>query len=110
MKNYFGYNLKFLRKSFNLSQQAMAEIVGKTFTAVSRWEAGLREPSDKVVQKYAEHFGVSPAELMYRPLDEPVKHEEQSDLFRLLSLVEKMNDKRFACLLAYAEGLVNASL
>lgn len=34
--NYFGHNLKFLRKSFNLSQQQMARIVGKTFTAVSR--------------------------------------------------------------------------
>lgn len=110
MKNYFGYNLKFLRKSFNLSQQQLAEIVGKTFTAVSRWEAGLREPSDKVVQKYREHFGVSPAELMYRPLDERIPAEEQGDLWRLLSLVEKMDQAQFDRLLAYAEGLVHASL
>ena len=41
--NYFGHNLKVLRKSFNLSQQQLARIVGKTFTAVSRWEAGLRD-------------------------------------------------------------------
>ena len=108
--NYFGYNLKFLRKSFQLSQQQMADIVGKTFTAVSRWETGLREPSNKVVQTYREHFGVTPADLMYRPLDQQIRSAGGSDLARLFHYVNEMNEQQFARLLAYAEGLVDAGL
>jgi len=107
--NYFGHNLKFLRKSFNLSQQQMARIVGKTFTAVSRWEAGLREPSNKVVQTYAEHFGLTPADLMYRPIDEQVKIDERSDIFKLLTLVNQMDENQFARLLAFREGLCRST-
>lgn len=110
MNNYFGYNLKYLRKCYNLTQEQLAKISGKSYRAVSRWESGIHEPSDAVVQKFADHFGVSPAELMYKPLDERIPAEEQGDLWRLLSLVEKMDEQQFARLLAYAEGLVHASL
>lgn len=110
MNNYFGYNLRYLRKCYNLTQEQLAKISGKSYRAVSRWESGIHEPSDAVVQKFADHFGLAPADLMYKPLDAAIDPDEQSDLFRLLSLVEKMDDKQFACLLAYAEGLVHASI
>lgn len=107
--NEFGYNLKYLRKCFNLSQEEAARIVGKTYAAVSRWESGIHEPSDEVVKKYRDHFGFSPADLMYRKLDERLPYNEQSDIFKLLTLVEQMDENQFARLLAFREGLCRST-
>lgn len=48
--NYFGYNLKYLRKCYHYSQHKMGEIIGKTYSAISRWESGEREPSNEDVR------------------------------------------------------------
>lgn len=110
MNNYFGYNLKYLRKRFNLTQPDVAEIVKRTAASVSRWESEEIEPSDRIVKKLADHFGLTPAELMYTKLDERLPTSEKSDLFQLLELAEKMDEKQFARLLAYREGLTHAGL
>ena len=108
--NYFSHNLKLLRKWYKLTLKDFEKIVKKSYRTVSRWEAGYFEPADEDIHVICEHFGLTPADLMYRKLDEEVPYDEKSDIFKLISLCEKMNDKQFACLLAYAEGLVNASL
>lgn len=51
MTNYLSHNLLFLRKSFNLSQEQLGNIVGKTHSAVSRWEKDEREPSFSDIKK-----------------------------------------------------------
>ena len=110
MNNNLGYNLKYLRKVYKLSQDQLGAIVGKTHAAISRWEGGFREPSGKDIKGLADYFGVSPAELVYSKLDEQVKVDAPAELFQLLALVEKMNDKQVRQLLGYAEALLNASV
>lgn len=109
MENYFGYNLKVLRKSFKLSQEELARIVGKSYSSISRWEAGIHEPTKEDVKKICDHFGLYPSDLMYRKLDDHTPTDETSDLFRLLYYVEKMDENQFARLLAFREGLCRST-
>ncbi len=44
MNIYFGENLKKLRKSKNLTQDALADFLGMSFQAVSKWERGETYP------------------------------------------------------------------
>lgn len=44
MKLYVGENLKRLRSEKNVTQEAVAEYLGVTYQAVSRWENGLAYP------------------------------------------------------------------
>lgn len=108
--NNFGYNLRYLRKAYKLNQEEMGRIVGKTYAAVSHWELGEREPSEAILRKYRDYFGVDPADLMFRRLDEQSTVEVTSDVRKLFKLIDKMDEQQFARLLAYAEGLVHASL
>ena len=108
--NYFSHNIKLLRKWYKLTLKDFEKIVKKSYRTVSRWEDGRYEPADKDIQLICEHFGLTPADLMYRKLDEEVPYDEKSDIFKLISLCEKMDENQFARLLAYAEGMLNASL
>ena len=48
-----------LRKEFNLTQEAFAEKIGFSRTAISAWEIGRNEPSYTDVIKIADYFNVS---------------------------------------------------
>jgi len=111
--NCFAHNLKYLRKCYHLSQEKMANIVGKTYSAVSLWERELREPSDADIHGYCEHFGLSPADLMYRRLDEQVKATPAEREEELILLARLMDEGQFRKLFDYAIELLgedNASL
>ncbi|MGY0372667.1 helix-turn-helix domain-containing protein [Clostridium sp. JNZ J1-5] len=56
-------NLVHLRKSNNLSQEKVAELVGVSRQAVSKWETGLSKPDTENLMKLAEIFHVSMDEL-----------------------------------------------
>lgn len=47
-----GEKLKKLRKDLRYTQEAMAELMGISQTAVSQYELGQREPSFSVLKKY----------------------------------------------------------
>lgn len=47
-----------------LSRSALADMMGVSRAAVSRWEAGKRRPDKQYVPRLAELTGVSPLELM----------------------------------------------
>lgn len=100
--NYLSYNLKYLRKAYHLSQGELAKIVGKTYSAVSLWERELREPSDADIQGFCEHFGLRPADLMYRRLDEQVKVTPQEKEQELVLLTRLMTDEEYTLILNYA--------
>ncbi len=59
IKQIVGQNIKSLRKKNNMSQQALASLVGYTAKAVSKWEIGKSIPEIEVLMKIAELFHVT---------------------------------------------------
>lgn len=55
----FAERLKELRLEHNLSQKALADAIGVSDIAVSRWESKLRTPNIETLKLIAEYFGVS---------------------------------------------------
>lgn len=107
--NCLAYNLKYLRKVYHLSQSELAGIVGKTYSAVSLWERELREPSDADIQGFCKHFGLRPADLMYRRLDEQVKATPQEREQELVLLTRLMTDEQYTKVLNYAVAVLTES-
>ncbi len=56
---YFGENLKRLRKEKSLTQETLAEFLGVSFQAVSKWERGECYPDISVLPVIASFFGVT---------------------------------------------------
>ncbi|MBO5257163.1 MAG: helix-turn-helix transcriptional regulator, partial [Clostridia bacterium] len=64
MKLYIGENLKKLREEKKVTQDTLAEYLGVTYQAVSRWENGLAYPDIELLPEIARFFEVSLEELM----------------------------------------------
>ena len=65
MNDYaFGNKILELRKSLNLSQSELAEKVGVTNKAVSKWETGKSKPTTNVIRKLASLFKLDVEELL----------------------------------------------
>lgn len=60
----FNERLKILRKEKNYSQNEIANLVGKTQQAYSKYEAGLAEPNNETLQKLADLLNVTTDYLM----------------------------------------------
>ena len=52
-------NIKALRKKFGLTQRELAEAVGVTENAVSKWETGYSVPRMGAIERIAAHYGVT---------------------------------------------------
>lgn len=63
MEIKIGNNIKNLRKRDNRTQEDVANALGITFQAVSRWESGLAYPDMELVPSIANYFGISIDEL-----------------------------------------------
>ena len=61
IKKLIGQRIKVRRKQLGLTQEELAERLGVTWSAVSKWEIGDRRPSDKLLQRLAEVLNVSPS-------------------------------------------------
>lgn len=87
MSNYrFGNYLYELRTKKGLSQSELAEILGVTNKAVSKWETGAAYPSSKLIYPLAKALDVS-IEEMYRVMSESEK--EKSPIRKILDLLFK---------------------
>ena len=58
-----GEKIKALRKAKNISQEALAKVLGVTFQAVSKWETNTTAPDVSLIPPIASFFGVSIDEL-----------------------------------------------
>lgn len=58
-----GEKIKSLRKQKNISQEVLADYLGVTFQAVSKWETGAAMPDVTLIPAIASFFGVSTDEL-----------------------------------------------
>lgn len=59
MTIYFGENLKRLRKEKELTQETLADFLGVSFQAISKWERGETYPDITMLPAISSFFGVS---------------------------------------------------
>ncbi|MBE6755512.1 MAG: helix-turn-helix transcriptional regulator [Ruminococcaceae bacterium] len=64
MNIYLGENLKNLRRKRNLTQEKLAEFLGVSFQAVSKWERGDTYPDISMLPEIADFFKISVDELL----------------------------------------------
>ena len=69
----FGENLKKLRKSNDLTQEALADFLGMSFQAVSKWERGESYPDITILPAIASFFGTTVDSLLGTDLIEKEK-------------------------------------
>lgn len=92
----FGDRLKYLRKSKGINQEDLANILGLTRSAVSKWEAAENTPPADVLVRIADYFDISLDCLCGRPgavgsnVEKATVIDAQS--MRLLSYYDKLND------------------
>ncbi len=63
MEINLGNKIKDLRKERGISQDVLAQVLGVTFQAVSKWETGAAMPDVTLIPAIASFFGVSTDEL-----------------------------------------------
>ncbi len=73
MTIYFGENLKKLRKSKELTQEALADFLGMSFQAISKWERDETYPDITMLPTVASFFGVTVDSLLGTDLIEKEK-------------------------------------
>lgn len=64
MKLYIGEQLKALRKEKQLTQEALADVLGVSYQSVSRWELGICYPDIELLPTIANYFGVTIDQLL----------------------------------------------
>ncbi|MDR0862499.1 MAG: helix-turn-helix domain-containing protein [Oscillospiraceae bacterium] len=64
MEYNFGDKIKSLRKSRELTQEQLADIIGVSYQAVSKWETNAALPDVTLFPRLARYFGVTTDELL----------------------------------------------
>ncbi len=95
MTVYFGENLKKLRKSKKLTQESLAEFLGMSFQAVSKWERGETYPDITMLPVIAAFFGVTVDSLLGTDLiAQEAKIKEYVDSYSRLLNERKIDTAR----------------
>lgn len=68
MQTYISSNIKHLRTIRGVTQEQLAKVCGKGYTAIGNWEKGIREPSAVDLANIANFFGVSIDDLVKKDL------------------------------------------
>ena len=89
MNIYFRENLRRLRRERDLTQEALADFLGVSFQAVSKWERGESYPDFELLPVIADFFSVSTDDLL--GVDK-AKNEQE-----ILAICEKFDKKQYAC-------------
>ncbi len=87
-KLFLASNLKYLRDLKGKSQEEVGRLCGKSNTAVSNWEKGIREPEAIDLSILSNYFNVSVDDLMLKDL----RFEKRNDLDELELLFSKTKD------------------
>ena len=77
MNNKFSENLKKIRKDNNLSQEQLADELGVSRQAISKWESGAAYPEMDKIIALCEKFNLNIDDLLHKDIRE-VKGEEES--------------------------------
>lgn len=79
MNSNFKDNLKRIRKENNLSQEDLAELLGVSRQAVSKWESGIAYPEMDKILTICEKFNLNIDDLLNKDIKE-VKSTEESKI------------------------------
>jgi len=77
MNNKFSLNLKKIRRDNNLSQEELADELGVSRQAISKWESGSAYPEMEKIIALCEKFNLNIDDLLHKDIRE-VKGEEES--------------------------------
>lgn len=86
----FGEKLQMLRKARGLSQEALAEQLGVTRQAVSKWELGDATPDLENVVALARFFGVSTDYLLLTEQEETTPEKPAAQMRRDAGFVHRL--------------------
>lgn len=87
MNIYFCENIKKLRKERDLTQEGLADLLGVTFQAVSKWERGESYPDITLLPVIADFFDTSIDDLL--GVDK-AKNEQE-----ILSVIDKFDNRKY---------------
>ncbi len=76
MNNYFAYNLKKIRKENNLSQEQLADELGVSRQAVSKWESGTAYPEMNKIIALCDKFNLNMDDLLSKDIKEAMGEEK----------------------------------
>lgn len=71
-KTILSQNLKRLRKTYGITQEKIANMLGIKRSTYAYYEHGVN-PGNDMIKKLADVFGMNPYYLVYEPLDENAK-------------------------------------
>jgi len=102
MKINIGENIKTLRTAKNLTQEKLADFLGVSFQAISKWERGETVPDIYMIPAIADFFNVSTDFLLGHDEEEKKKDVEEyiSEYYRL------WNESKFEELLVLLKSAV----
>lgn len=87
MKLNISGSIRELRRTHGVTQETLADSLGVTAQAVSRWEAGASYPDMELIPSIANYFGVSIDRLF------GYNGEREAKISAILESVDKLNDE-----------------
>ena len=96
-----GKNIKQLRQEKHVKQETLADAIGVSAQAVSKWETGASDPDIALLPSLAGYFGVSIDELFEVP-----HAEEMKRIKNMLFAERRINPKTFERTVEYLESRV----
>ena len=83
-----GENIRALRKRYNETQKELAEKLNLTEQAVSHYEKGKREPDIQTIELIANHYMITPEQLIFSDFREIEDIDLSANLNQLMKLSE----------------------
>lgn len=80
MKMHVGQNIRSLRHRRQVSREDLAETMGVTVQAISKWETGKANPDLMLLPKLAEYFGVTIDSLFFVSEEENTLSEDSAHI------------------------------
>lgn len=85
-----GLKIKENRKKLKLTQKELGEKIGKTESSIQKYEKGLTQIPNDVLEKLSEVFQISMYELIFKS----VQNEDEFPIEEFEELIEKIDDNQ----------------
>ncbi len=96
-----GEQIKYYRQEKHVKQDELAEYLGVSFQAVSKWETGASTPDISLLPKLAMFFGISIDELFEMPYEEQMERIEN-----MFWHEARINEKTFDKAVSFLEKIL----